>query len=167
MPRKLQQSRACTRCGSTTNEFYKCSKVSDGLSSWCKPCFAEHRRELFKSNPEVKAARYAQIAQWAKDNPEKVVAKTRRWQEANPDKCERQRSRRHMTSRRPGWANKFFIQEIYDLARRRTKATGVPWVVDHIIPLKNPLVSGLHVENNLRVVTRTENAAKGNRFNIL
>lgn len=66
--------------------------------------------------------------------------------------------------RRPIWANPFFIAEIYDLARRRTKATGKPWVVDHVIPLKNPLVSGLHVETNLQVVPRSFNAAKGNSF---
>lgn len=68
MPRSLQPIRACTRCGSAANEFYKCSKVSDGKSSWCKPCFRDFRREAYAADPELKAKRYAQIADWAKAN---------------------------------------------------------------------------------------------------
>lgn len=166
MPRQLQPIRACTRCGSSDNQFYRASKVSDGLSSWCKPCFREHRRKQYAENPGLKAKRYAQIADWAKANSQKVVEKVLRYQARHPDRCERVRSRRHLTTRRPAWANKFFIDEIYDLARRRTKVLGEPWVVDHVVPLKNPLVCGLHVETNLRVVPRKVNAAKGNSFTI-
>ena len=36
--------------------------------------------------------------------------------------------------------------------------------VDHIIPLKGKLVSGLHVAANLQVLTETANKAKGNSF---
>ena len=166
MSRQLQPVRTCTRCGSSTNEFYRASKVSDGKTSWCKPCFLDHRREQYAADPELKAKRYAQIAGWAKANPQKVVERVRRYQARHPDRCERVRSRRHLTARRPAWANKFFIEEIYDLARLRTKVLGEPWVVDHVIPLKHPLVCGLHVETNMRVVPRRVNAAKGNAFAI-
>lgn len=64
----------------------------------------------------------------------------------------------------PSWANIFFIQEIYSLARLRSKLTGIKWHVDHIVPLNNKIVQGLHVENNLRVVTYKENVIKSNRF---
>lgn len=64
----------------------------------------------------------------------------------------------------PSWANQFFIEEIYELAALRTRYLGVKHVVDHIVPLIHPLVSGLHVEANLRVVSNVENARKGNRF---
>ena len=36
--------------------------------------------------------------------------------------------------------------------------------VDHIIPLKNKYVCGLHTINNLRIITTTENLKKGNKF---
>jgi hypothetical protein len=164
VPRQLQPVRTCTRCGSSTNEFYRASKVSDGKSSWCKPCFRDYRREQFAADPEFKAQRYGQIAEWAKLNPEKVVAKTRRWQQRNPGKCERVRSRRHLSVRTPRWANRFFIQEAYDLARRRSKMLGEPWEVHHIVPLYHPLVCGLHVETNLSVIPARVNRSIGNAF---
>ena len=36
--------------------------------------------------------------------------------------------------------------------------------VDHIIPLKNKYVCGLHNINNLRIITTKENLKKGNKF---
>jgi 5-methylcytosine-specific restriction endonuclease McrA len=35
--------------------------------------------------------------------------------------------------------------------------------VDHIVPLKSPLVCGLHVEHNLQVIPATQNRRKHNR----
>jgi len=75
--------------------------------------------------------------------------------------------KQHLANRaNPKWANRFFISEIYDLAERRTKATSFKWEVDHIIPLKHPLVCGLHVEHNLQLLPARENLLKGNRFDI-
>ena len=64
----------------------------------------------------------------------------------------------------PSWADKFFIDEIYDLAQLRTKATGFKWVVDHIVPLRSDKVCGLHWEGNLAVIPEKDNILKGNRF---
>jgi 5-methylcytosine-specific restriction endonuclease McrA len=64
----------------------------------------------------------------------------------------------------PYWANKSKIKELYSTAKELTKKTGIKHEVDHIIPKRHPLVCGLHVEHNLRIITRTENNQKTNNF---
>lgn len=62
------------------------------------------------------------------------------------------------------WADRKKIADIYREANRITRRTGVPHEVDHIIPLQGKSVSGLHVETNLRVIPRSENIKKSNRY---
>jgi hypothetical protein len=87
------------------------------------------------------------------------------WQRAHPEQHASHEARRRADtlSATPSWANRFFIAEAYDLAKRRTLATGIKWHVDHIVPLRSPLVCGLHVEHNLAVIPAPTNIIKGNR----
>jgi len=64
----------------------------------------------------------------------------------------------------PKWANKSTIKKIYEDADRITQETGIKHQVDHIIPVRSPLVCGLHVENNLRIISAVENISKSNSF---
>lgn len=99
-------------------------------------------------------------------NLERMRKLSRDWHSANikKDYVRNAARRAQREEARPKWANAFFMEEIYDLARRRTLATGMSWHVDHIVPLRNSLVCGLHVEHNLRVIPSKENMAKGNRY---
>jgi hypothetical protein len=64
----------------------------------------------------------------------------------------------------PPWADFVAIRAVYARAAMLTEATGVPHEVDHVIPLQNPRVCGLHVAGNLQVLTRKGNAAKSNHW---
>jgi len=56
------------------------------------------------------------------------------------------------------------IGKLYEEAFRLTNETGIRHEVDHIHPLKPASLCGLHVPWNLRVITKAENCAKGNRL---
>ena len=47
---------------------------------------------------------------------------------------------------------------------REAVELGAGYEIDHIIPLKGKLVSGLHVPGNLRVVPKAVNQAKQNKY---
>ena len=98
-------------------------------------------------------------------NPDKARARSLAWTRDNPDK-----NRAHAALRRarllratPAWADPRAIAKIYARAVRKTRETGEPWHVDHIVPLRSKYVCGLHCEANLRVIPGAENCSKGNR----
>lgn len=66
----------------------------------------------------------------------------------------------------PPWFNSAATRAVYRRAEKLTKETGVKHVVDHCIPLQNPLVCGLHWHENLQVLTDAANSAKSNKFSI-
>lgn len=59
------------------------------------------------------------------------------------------------------WADKKKIAQIY--AKGRLEGLHV----DHVVPLKHPLVCGLHCEFNLQLLPPDVNIAKSNHFEIL
>lgn len=102
---------------------------------------------------------------WRDRNMEKQKTTTAAWKKANPVK-----RRMHEAKRRaakigstPAWVNQFLIEEICDLAVKRSAATGFEWHVDHIVPLQSSIVCGLHWERNLQVIPAKANIAKRNR----
>jgi len=69
----------------------------------------------------------------------------------------------------PTWSDIQKIREIYqdcqdiNIMNKLIGGTN-KFVVDHIIPLKNNLVCGLHVPENLRIILESENCMKHNKF---
>lgn len=72
--------------------------------------------------------------------------------------------RKKLKQATPPWADLKAIREFYKEAKRLTELTGVLHTVDHCVPLKGEFVCGLHVHNNLQVLTHFENMQKGNSF---
>lgn len=102
-------------------------------------------------------------------NRERVIAGNTAWVASNPERVGvyYHRHRATRAQRRFDWDNELsdlVEAEAQDVRLRRQTATGVEWQVDHVIPLKAKLVSGLHVWNNLAVVPAQFNLSKKNRW---
>lgn len=161
-------TKKCSCCGieKPLDEFYRLKTSRDWYRGRCKICDdarARARRiERARRNPDEARARNAAnyrrnrnnhlalMVAWAKRHPEKIIAKNAR-------------RRASKSQAVPSWRNDFFIGEAYALARLRSKVMGYRWAVDHLVPLRHPLVCGLHVENNLQVIPAMANSLKGNR----
>lgn len=105
-------------------------------------------------------------AAWRAANSERAKRTSREWQKKNqPRRSSTQRLRQAGLKRAtPPWADLFLIEEAYRLATLRSKVTGIKWHVDHDIPLKHPLVCGLHWHQNLNVIPAAVNVRKRNKF---
>lgn len=174
----------CRRCLVTFpgQNFSPNRANSDGLQPYCKPCnnaLAKARRERnpeahaaarkkYRSKPEAQAKERAYDRERARANRERLREARNRagreWSSRNLAKRLVACRERQLRMRLPAWADRFVIEEIYDLARRRTLATGFKWHVDHVVPLKGATVCGLHVHNNLNVIPAKVNRDKFNKL---
>lgn len=93
-------------------------------------------------------------------NPAAAAERASKWRMENlaVDAATRARRRAERDRRTPPWANMAAIKAIYVEAAKH----GLE--VDHVIPLRGKLVSGLHVETNLQLLSREANIRKNNRF---
>lgn len=127
----------------------------------------ERKRELAGKYRERNREKIKEISRidWQRHNAKRKSAKVA-YRAAHPAEgahhCRLRQTRKMQAT--PSWADLTAIKAVYRQAVALRKATGEAWHVDHDIPLKHPLVCGLHVPANLRVIPARENQSKGNGF---
>lgn len=126
--------------------------------------YAAKGREYRASNKE-KAAEYNK--EYRKTNYELLRYKQKQYINNNRGAVNEYHSRRRKQVKQAivPWTDFVKIAELYEDATL-LKITGVSWHVDHIIPLKHPLVCGLHVLDNLQLLPAIENIRKNNKFDV-
>ncbi len=131
----------CLKCDSIKDlkDFNRSVKETDGLMTSCRSCCLDYYQE----NREIILE---QKSQYIQNNLKSLVAKN-------------SLRRANKINATPVWADLDAIKQIYNECPEG-------YHVDHIIPLNNPLVSGLHTEANLQYLPAKENLSKGNKFTI-
>ena len=156
----------CSICNKekSLSDFYS-GNGKDGKHYWCKDCFKAANKNNYEKKKDEILTRQA-VRRKSKDKEIKECIK--KWKQNNKDKVSFYFAKRRANKLNAAvkWANNFFISEIYKLAQLRTKLTGIQWHVDHIIPLINKNVCGLHCEQNLQIIPAIENLKKGNKHEI-
>lgn len=122
----------------------------------------EHSRIWYKNN---KTKAKLDRKKWYIKNKNKVIERSIKWSKSHPvERASRVARRRALKKHAmPLWANLNEIKKIYARCAQLTKTTGVKHEVDHIYPLQNKYMCGLHVETNLQILTGEQNRTKSNR----
>lgn len=147
----------CKKCG--TNEKH--------VSSYsCVKCNIERNlSKLYDKELMVKYRTKEKYDLYWENNKDKKIAKQKRYSESekgiitNNAKAARRRSR--VKNQLPNDADFDIIKQIYEDCRKLSIETGVPHEVDHIVPIAE---GGLHHQDNLQILTRTENRKKSSKL---
>jgi hypothetical protein len=95
-----------------------------------------------------------------------VSASGRRYARSSPA-LENERSVRRNRAKKeatPAWVNMEEVLALYFYAQALSRHHGQPYHVHHIVPLQSEDVCGLHCEDNLTVITASENLRLSNKW---
>ena len=150
--------RTCKACQETKDykEFVKDSRKLHGVGYKCLACERKRSAKRRKADPEhdrkFKRA-------WKQRNKGKVRAD---WSHYRASKLQATAT----------WADTKYIEDLYTNCREAEAVftevgIDIKFHVDHIIPLRNKIVCGLHTEHNLQILTAKENAVKSNYYEVI
>lgn len=150
----IKECKKCSKSKALT-DFYRHANTVDRRQNKCKQCVKEdtanrlanwHLKNKTRRNLAAKARYHknpaAALARWHKRRAIKIKAT-------------------------PKWLTESHWEQIRDKFKDRQRlsaASGETYHVDHVIPLNSPIVCGLHVPWNLRVLSEAENLRKASKI---
>lgn len=126
----------------------------------CQPCYDSQRNKTPEARIKQRQQYKKRLAYHAEyDAKPEQKLKKRLWHNNNKGHSASitARYRARKDQRTPKWADLEKIKQIYINCPKGM-------AVDHIVPLRGEIVSGLHVHNNLQYLPIEENCKKRNKF---
>ena len=147
-------------------------KNKEDRKKFAREYYKKYYHAISKHNPKYIERERKTKKEYREKNKDKISLQRKAYREKNKNNIElykkiiRPKLNYYQSKRRliiktqcPKWANLEKIKEIYLNCPTR-------YHVDHIIPLNNSIVCGLHVENNLEIVSAEYNLKKSNKFHV-
>lgn len=153
----------CSKCkiSKEYSEYAKDNSRTDGYSYVCKTC----KKSKYNENRDSILLEKAEYYQLNRDKLiQKACAYGVEWRKRNKDKVNYYNSKKRIRKLNRSCDVDPRIKMMYGLAKRLSNCLQVPFHVDHVVPLQGQLVSGLHVFDNLQVITAKQNYKKNNKF---
>jgi hypothetical protein len=185
--------KVCNECDieKSVSEFHRQKECKYGVRNKCKVCAKARASANYHANRDARVAGKREYNAETREHrlqylreyraiPEKraLISYLRaKWNEDNNGRYMETQRRNTIAYReckhkaRVAWADRQYMRDLYNNVSEANQIFGRAGVrpefqVDHIVPIRHKLVSGLHNEFNLQVLGRVENARKHNRFNI-
>lgn len=143
----------CKTCRNLSNKLYRYS--NEDTVKAAKKAYSEVNKEKLNQTSKL----------WDEENHDRKLENISSWAKSNPEKRRGYKAKRRSIKSQatPPWltdSDKKLIQELYIQAKNMAGN----FHVDHVIPLVHPLVCGLNVLANLKIVEAKVNLKKGASF---
>lgn len=160
-------------------QCYKCDKIDIGTNFVdskhnyiCKSCTALFNKERADKDREAYnlAAKEYRVTNKEKlysyYHSEQYLTNKQQYRILNSEKYRAYNAKRRAAEKQASYTFSIYDSE-YQQIKDFYKNCPDGYHVDHIVPLQNPLVCGLHCIANLQYLTAADNLSKGNKFEIL
>ena len=168
---------ASCKCEKPFELFAKLKASKDGLQRTCRQCqalyYAQNKEKLKPTRDAYRVSNKEkekiQKQGYYLKNRERILERNEKWRKENLSNVNARQAKRRFAIKNacPSWADLELIESYYAMAKwLETTGFGQKYQVDHIVPLINPLVCGLHVHQNLQVLREEDNKRKHNHFTV-